>query len=176
MKILTLCTGNAARSVMLGFMIASLAVSRELSWDVRTAGTHTSEGQAMSPRTLAALQRLDALSDQRFTQHRSHQLTRDDVEWADIILAAEADHVALCRSNFPESRERVVQMAALVRDDATDRDFLSLVREVAARAPSADDDVADPAGGDQAAYDYCADQLWAMAQQFAHLVSSNSRP
>ncbi len=53
-KILTLCTGNAARSVMLGYMLVTLG-ERAASWSVRTAGTLVSEGHAMSARTRDAL-------------------------------------------------------------------------------------------------------------------------
>jgi hypothetical protein len=35
-------------------------------------------------------------------------------------------------------------------------------------------DVLDPAGGDQAAYDECASQLWDLAKAFAAIVSEDA--
>ena len=65
LNILTLCTGNVARSVMLGYMLTTLAESTGQDWNVRTAGTHVAEGSAMSGRTREALKKVEELGDQR---------------------------------------------------------------------------------------------------------------
>ena len=88
MKILTLCTGNVARSVMHGFMLETLAETQGWEWEVRTAGTFAIENQAMSSRTLTALQGIEELGDYEFTLHRSRQITDDDVAWADASRGA----------------------------------------------------------------------------------------
>ena len=49
LRLLTLCTGNAARSVMAGVMLGSGP------FRIRTAGTHVLEGRPMSYRTRDAL-------------------------------------------------------------------------------------------------------------------------
>ena len=51
LRIVTLCTGNVARSVMLGYMLSTLADDSGVEWQIRTAGTHVTEGSAMSVRT-----------------------------------------------------------------------------------------------------------------------------
>jgi protein-tyrosine-phosphatase len=172
LKILTLCTGNAARSVMLGYMMTTLAEATDEEWSVRTAGTHVAEGSAMSSRTRDALLQLPELAGHHYEAHRGHQLTRDDVDWCDVILASEAAHVVFVRSQYPESRLKTVSLGQFLRDAPLDDSFVDQVTIVALLEPDAAFDVEDPAGGDQAAYNACASQLWEMAQAFATLVET----
>ncbi len=53
--LLVVCTGNAARSVMAGFMLEYLSEAGGLGLRVATAGTHAMDGRPMSMRTRAAL-------------------------------------------------------------------------------------------------------------------------
>ena len=172
-RIVTLCTGNAARSVMLGFMLSELAELNGLPWQIRTAGTHVSEGQAISPRTLEAMIKIEDLGQHHFTAHRSHQLIEDDVNWADVIVAVEADHVAYVHAHFPEARDKVVQLRAFCVGAPLDEPFPEQVRKVAAVHPNDELDVADPAGGEQADYDRCALDLWDMSQVFTALATGD---
>jgi protein-tyrosine-phosphatase len=173
LHIVTLCTGNASRSVMLGFMLETLSSSRSITWDIRTAGTHAVEGQAMSQRTLEALQRIEELRDHHFARHRSHQITAEDVAFADVILTSEADHVAFCHARFPASRGRAVQVASFCRWAPLDESLSTQLDVVVAHGENDELDVADPAGGDQVTYDRCADDLWDLAQVFATIVSDD---
>jgi protein-tyrosine-phosphatase len=169
---LTLCTGNAARSVMLGYMLTTLADASGEDWSIRTAGTHVAEGSAMSSRTRDALRRIPDLGDHPYGAHRGHQLTRDDVDWSDVILACEAAHVSFVRARYPESRLKTVLLGQFLRDAPLDDSFVDQVTVVALLEPDAIFDVEDPAGRDQAAYDACATRLWEMAQAFATLVET----
>jgi protein-tyrosine phosphatase len=170
LRIVTLCTGNVARSVMLGFMLTTLAEEHGVDWQVRTAGTHVVEGLAVSQRTLEATMRVEELAGHHVSAHRSHQLDQADVVWADVILAAEADHVAYVRARYPEAAGRTVQLAQFCRHAPLDGPLAAQLAEVLTHEIDDRFDVADPAGGDQAAYDACADQLWELAQVFATVV------
>lgn len=172
-RIVTLCTGNAARSVMLGYMLNTLAHANGADWEIRTAGTHAVEGQAMSQRTLEALEKLEELGEHHFRSHRSHQLTSEDAEWADVIIAVESDHVNYVRANFASAAERTVQLRSFCLLAPLDGDVASQVAEVATGEPEPGLDVADPAGGDQGTYDRCAVELWDLAQVFAALTLSS---
>ena len=55
LHIVTLCTGNAARSVMAGVMLEQLAEMEGFSLTVTTAGTHVLEGQPLGMRTKEAM-------------------------------------------------------------------------------------------------------------------------
>ena len=85
--LLVLCTGNAARSVMAGFMLDALRNGR--SGDplhVVTAGTHTIDGQPMGLRTRTALSRLPELEGSDFRRHRSRQVEGVDLVHAQLVV------------------------------------------------------------------------------------------
>ena len=174
MNILTLCTGNAARSVMLGYMLETVATNEGWQWVVRTAGTHVSEVQGISARTRDAIMAIDELAHHPVTQHRSHQLTDEDCAWADLIVAAEADHVRCVRLRHPYASAQTVTLGSLLRYaplEGSLRERVATVSDI-----ELDDalDVADPAGKDQAAYDACAQELWEMALALAVLLGPDA--
>jgi protein-tyrosine-phosphatase len=171
LKIVALCTGNVARSVMLGFMLTDLADANGLSWSVRTAGTLAVEDSAISSRTRDALLRVEGLSEHHFSAHRSRQVVSDDVAWADAVLCTEANHVRFVRTHFEPGAMKAVSLGQFLREAPLDADFSDQLQYVAAREPRDEFDVPDPAGRDQAAYDECASTLWEMAQSFVTLVT-----
>jgi protein-tyrosine-phosphatase len=154
---------------MLGYMLTTIAEVSGEEWAIRTAGTYVTEGSAMSGRTRDALMNIEELGSHRYGAHRSHQLSDADCAWADVILAAEADNVHFVRTNFASCADKAVQLALFDRF-ATGRSLHEQLREAVAHTPSAQFDVSDPAGGDQATYDACARQLWNLAQAFALIV------
>ena len=170
LNIVTLCTGNVARSVMLAYMLSTLSEANGASWQIRSAGTHVVEGSAMSSRTRDALLGIDELAHHHFNAHRSHQLSDEDVEWAHVVLASEASHVNYVRTRFPGATDKVVQLHQFVRHAPLDESFEAQLLTVASMDPDAQFDVADPAGGDDATYRACAQELWEMAQVFATLL------
>lgn len=155
---------------MLGYMLTTLAEATGEQWGVRTAGTHVTEGSAMSGRTRDALMKIEELGDQRYGAHRSHQLSDADAAWADVILAAEVDNENFVRANCSTHAEKAVQLARFVRYAPSESNFDAQLRAARSHEPSAEFDVGDPAGGDQATYDACARQLWDLAQAFALIV------
>jgi protein-tyrosine-phosphatase len=173
-KIVTLCTGNVARSVMLGYMLTTLAKANGYDWQIRTAGTHVVEGSAMSARTRDALLALDDVGEHHYGAHRSHQLSGDDVAWADVILASEANHVTFVRTTFPHGTPKTVSLHQFLRDAPLEVPWEEQLHFVASLAPLEVFDVQDPAGGDQAAYHAVAAQLWEMAQVFTTIVGDDA--
>jgi len=153
-KVIFLCTGNAARSVMGG----AIARTRHPDLEVVTAGTHVVEGMPMSWRTRDALAGIGYQAD----GHRSTQLRERDVADAELIIAMASEHVAYVRRVHPEAAERTATLKRLARDLATDESPLAERLAALALASSeleAWEDVVDPAGGELEDFEACAREI-----------------
>jgi protein-tyrosine-phosphatase len=152
MRVLVVCHANVARSVAAAYLLAEEDGEGRL--EVRAAGTHALEGQPVSSRTSHALAEvLGRPVDLR--AFRSHQLSQDDVEWADVIVTMEGSQVRLLRRTYPSAAPKVATLAHYARHLARDRRPIAqriAALDLGALEVGDDDDVLDPAGGD--AHDY----------------------
>lgn len=110
-RLLYVCTGNAARSVM------AAVITRHLSdlFEVEGAGTHVIEGCPMGTRTRECLASL-GLSD---PTHKSTQLTSQNAEWADLIIVMEPGHVSYVRRVLPEHAHKTITLKRFVKEFQT---------------------------------------------------------
>jgi protein-tyrosine-phosphatase len=175
-ELLVLCTGNAARSVMAGFMLDALRESEEPQGEplhVVTAGTHTIDGQPMGLRTRTALARLPELAGADFRRHRSRQVHGVDLVHAQLVVVMEADHVRFVRRRFPDAAAKTATIGHLCRQLAAAPPTLE--ERVAALGLAAVDlvdgeDVLDPAGHEADVYAACVDELWGLCRTLVTLL------
>jgi protein-tyrosine-phosphatase len=173
-ELLVLCTGNAARSVMAGFMLETLDVARGgTDLHIVTGGTHTVDGQPMGQRTRSALKTLPELAQVEFGRHRSRQVGKADLDRADLVVVMEADHVRFVRRHYPEAADRTATIRRLCEDLPPGPPSLGerVATLALADAMLSDaDDVIDPAGGEAAEYEACVTELWALCQGLITLL------
>jgi protein-tyrosine-phosphatase len=173
-ELLVLCTGNAARSVMAGFMLETLDAARGgTDLHIVTGGTHTVDGQPMGQRTRSALKALPELANVEFGRHRSRQVGKADLDRADLVVVMEADHVRFVRRHYPEAADRTATIRRLFEDLPPGPPSLGdrVATLALADAMLSDaDDVIDPAGGEAAEYEACVTELWALCQRMITLL------
>ena len=158
-SLLVICTGNAARSVMVGAILND----RRPDLDVVTAGTLTVDGQPISWRTREALKRIGLTS----TGHRSKQVERHHVDAADLVIALAPEHIEWMRRNFPDDAHRVGSLKRLHRDLTHDGPLVERVAALRLGDQPVEpwEEVVDPGGGEVEDFINCAFEVVALTDE-----------
>lgn len=174
-KLMFLCTGNAARSVMAKVITQSRSDLFELSG----AGTHAIENCPMGNYTRKALASI-GLEDRT---HRSRQLNPYNADEVDLIIAMANDHVQYVRRNHPEVAHKTATFKRLVRDlgQVTQNEESKSLRE-ALKSRIAEmrlaevqlerwEEIGDPGAGDQPIFMSSLEEIDALVDSFLALFA-----
>jgi protein-tyrosine-phosphatase len=115
-SLLFVCTANICRSPMAQGLMAVIAREHDpawRSWHIRSAGIRALDGLPASQ---------DAIETMRsrgidITDHRSHSVTRGDVQSCQVIIAMEERQKRILQEQFTEAKERIFTVGEIVESD-----------------------------------------------------------
>jgi protein-tyrosine phosphatase len=165
-NVVTLCTGNAARSVIAGAVLEA----RVPGLVVSTRGTAVIEGLPMSWRTRAAIEAMGLRAD----GHRSRQLTDADLAGADLVLAMAVEHVNYVRRVDADAASRTATLKRLARDlphvrGDLGRRLAALELDRVTLEPW--EDIADPVSGEVEEFYQCAQEIGGLLEPLFPLLA-----
>ena len=170
MNVLFVCTGNVCRSPMAEGFLRDQAIRRGLDIDVRSTGTHAWNGRAATIDGRRVMAELGVPID----DHRTLELDRDLMDWADLVICLATEHLRETRRAFPDAVDRTFTLKgfleilpSLPRCDDTE----AWLSAAAGQRHIADDvtspDVDDPFGERAAAYARVAAEIQGLIERFA---------
>ena len=179
LDILTVCTHNRTRSVMMGALLESHLRAAGVHVHVHSAGTAAGGRPAMERAV-----RLLAARGLHVDRHRSRSIDADVVRAADLIITAEQQHVVAIAGQWPEAFARTFTLPELVARAQSvgrrnGRPLGEWLGEVGEGRTAAFDyleatdipEVADPTGRSPAVWDKSFAHIDALTRQLAQVLA-----
>jgi protein-tyrosine phosphatase len=110
-KIIAVCTANICRSPVVEAILRDRLVEQgKVGWQVQSAGTWASNGQAPSrySQEILAERGLD------ISNHRSQVITREMLEGAALVLCLAEGHAEAMRAEFPDQADKIFLLTEMV--------------------------------------------------------------
>lgn len=177
-RLLFVCTANINRSPMAAALLRQRLDEAGLDGQIASAGV-LEPGHPASPHAVATM----AARGIDLRAHRTRRLSAEDVLGADLMLGMERRHVraaaVLAPSALPKAftLKEMVRRALAVGQRLPGEPLAAWIarvgegRDTSVLARDDDQDtVADPLGGDLAAYEACADELDLLLRGLRHLL------
>ena len=104
MNILFVCSGNVSRSYLAGMLLRHEIELQGLSnISVSSAGLFAYPGNRADPQMVGYLEKKGIAAE----HHEARQITKGDVDWADLILVMEKEQKDMIEDRWPEAEGKV---------------------------------------------------------------------
>ena len=154
MNILFVCTGNVCRSFLAEMLLKNEIMQNRIEGvDVASAGVHAYDDSPADPIMI------DFLSERNIPvdQHGSRTITKEMIDWADLILVMEKSHSKYIENLHPEAKDKMELISKYISID------------------QADDDVIDPFGKSLYHYRLAQSQISLAVRSLSEELIANSR-
>ena len=113
MNILFVCSGNVSRSFLAEMLLKNEVERNNLdNVSVSSAGLRAYPGSPPDSKMVEYLSKTGI----PVKQHKSRQITEEDMDWADLILVMEKDHVRMIEKSWPKIRGKVELLGKFITD------------------------------------------------------------
>jgi protein-tyrosine-phosphatase len=121
MNILFVCSGNISRSFLAETLLKNeIETLKEDSISVASAGLHAYPGSPPDRKMI------DYLSEIGITpkNHEARQITKQDVDWAHLILVMEKEHKTMLKELWPDIGGKVKRLGRFISEDQKADDII----------------------------------------------------
>jgi len=120
-RLLFVCTGNTCRSPMAkGFFLKLLSEYKEnlefQDYEVLSAGLFTLDGQPATQEAIKAM----SLEGIDISNHKSRQIDKELVWWADLILTMTQAHCRQLGDRFPGKKDKIFSIGEFIGESRRD--------------------------------------------------------
>ena len=121
MNILFVCSANISRSFLAETLLKNeIETLKENSVSVASAGLHAYPGSPPDPKMIEYLSKMGMTPK----NHEAKQITKQDVDWAHLILVMEKDHKNMLEELWPGIGHKVKRLGRFISEDQKADDII----------------------------------------------------
>jgi protein-tyrosine phosphatase len=121
MNILFVCSGNISRSYLAEILLKDeIEKLKEDRVSVASAGLYAYPGSPPDRKMTEYLSKKGITAK----EHQAKQITKKDVDWADLILVMENEHKALLKKLWPRIGDKVKRLGSFISEDQKADDII----------------------------------------------------
>ena len=121
MNILFVCSGNISRSYLAEMLVKNeIEKLKEDCISVASAGIYAYPGSSPDRKMIEYLSKMGMTAK----NHEARQVTKQDVDWADLILVMEKEHKAALKELWPAIGDKVKRLGRFISEDQRSDDII----------------------------------------------------